>query len=595
MRKILIFILLILLSAPLLGIAENGNQIEPIPVDQAFQFSASARDNQTIIARWNIQPGYYLYKERFHFSIAKPKGTRLGQPLMPASITHSTPGIGKYQVYEGELDIPIPVIQTKSSKLVLQATYQGCSSKGYCYPPTTKVVPINLASNYMQFSPGIAVDIPTTNVNAATTTTQSKIASLISTKNIFTFILSFLGFGILISLTPCVLPMIPILSGIIVGQKNITTLHAFLLSLAYVLGMALTYAIAGVIFGFIGASVQVAFQQPWIIVLFSLFFVAMALSLFGLYEIQLPEKWRSGIAHASQHQKGGTYLGAALMGCFSTLILSPCVTPPLVAVLGYISQTGNAAAGGIALFTMGIGMGVPLLLIGISHGKLIPKAGAWMNATRTILGILMLAVAVWMLERILPGYISMLLWAAIAIGTAIYMGALSTATTHAQRFFKGLGLIIFVYGIVLVIGASMGNTNPLAPISLSRKAHANELKFTPVKTVADVKKQFSLPANSNKIVMLDFYADWCISCKELDRFTFSSPQVQAALSNVTKLRADVTKNDIEDKRLERRYHVVAPPTILFFWKGKEIANSRIIGEMSAQAFLKHLRQVEQNK
>lgn len=589
MAWILIFIGLSLTSNTL------AQQVEPLPVDQAFQFSATARDYQTVLAMWTIAPGYHLYKDRFHFRVLKPKSMRIGQPLMPAGITKSSPEIGQYQAFTGQLSIPIPIINSDSKTIELQVSYQGCADKGYCYPPTTKVVPINLAGNYGTPVQGIEVDVPTSsNPFSASDGQNQKIHDLLAGKSLWALILGFLGFGILISFTPCVLPMIPILSGIIVGQKHLTTARSFALSFCYVLGMALTYAVAGVIFGMIGGSLQAMLQQPWIIGAFSLIFVLLALSLFGFYDIQLPEKWRSKLAHASDKQKRGTYIGAAVMGIFSTLILSPCVTPPLVGVLGYIGQTGNASLGGIALFTMGLGMGLPLLIIGASGGKLLPKAGHWMNAIKNLMGIMLLGVAIYMVERVIPGWISMLAWAVLCIGTAIYCGAFRSTKSAWELVGKLFGIIIFIYGILLAAGAIMGNTNPLRPINFNGATAAQGPKFINIKTVSNVNEELGKSVKLGKPIMLDFYADWCISCKEMDHFTFANPQVMQELKRFTLLRADVTKNDMEDKMLERHFRVVAPPTILFFNKnGKEIKKARIIGEMSATKFLAHLKQIKE--
>ena len=599
MKKLLTFLLLLFsLCVNAQNAIDTPNPNEPIPVDQAFQFSAAARDYQTILAKWKIEPGYYLYRERFHFRALKPEGARLGQPLLPKGIDKTAPDIGTYEVYKDSLIMPIPVIKPQNKMIILEVNYQGCSQAGYCYPPTTKVVPVDLSKNYGQFISGYSVDVPATKTAAPTTGGINKIGKLLTGHSLLTLIISFLGIGILISLTPCCLPMIPILSGIIIGQRKITHMHSFLLSLAYVLGMAITYAIAGVLFGFLGGSVQAALQEPWIIVFLSLIFIAMAISLFGYYDLQLPKKIRQRFTEVSEHQKRGTYVGVALMGMFSTLILSPCVTAPLVGVLSYISQTGNATTGGIALFIMGIGMGAPLLVIGAFGTKVLPKPGPWMNGVKYTMGIIMLAVAVWTLQRILPADISILLWAALAIGTAIYMGALSTATSKWIMIRKALGLIIFIYGIMLVIGALTGNTNPLRPVNLtqSRDDRSDNIPhFIHVKSIADVNKELERAKKLRKLVMLDFYADWCISCKEMDHFTFSNAFVKKRLKQFVLLRANVTKNDAMDKALERHFRVVAPPTILFFDKdGNEIKHSRIIGEMGAEAFLKHINTVYPN-
>lgn len=575
--------------------------LEPIPVDQAFSFTATARDDQTILAMWQIKPGYYLYRDRLYFKVLKPADDIIGEPLLPdTNETKDYPGVGIMKVYSGELRIPIPVIRRTENNIVIQAHYQGCSQGGFCYPPVDKIISIDLSGHYMQPVQPIDVDvaIPMAKKRLLTTappSPQEKIATLLEGHSLLAIIFSFLGFGILISLTPCVLPMIPILSGIIIGQGKISHARSFALSLAYVLGMALTYALVGAAFAAAGATVQAYLQQPWIIVLFSLIFVAMALSLFGFYAIQLPEKLRSKIAVLSQHQKSSSLIGVFIMGVLSTLILSPCVTAPLVGVLSYISQTGNATLGAAALFFMGLGMGVPLLIVGLSSAKLLPKAGKWMNVTKYIMGVLMLAVAIWMLSRVLSGTVTLLLWAALMMGSAIAMGALSTAKTISHKISKALGLVLFIYGILLVVSAIQGNTDPFKPISFSANhtVRDSELPFIKVKTVNEVNTQIKRATRLGKPVMLDFYARWCMACLEMDQHAFRDPVVRRALDHYVLLRADVTQNDMADKALEQHFNVIAPPTILFFDpQGKENLSARLVGEQSAKAFADHLRQLD---
>lgn len=559
---------------------------KPIPVDRAFQLTATAKDYQTILLTWTIAPNYYLYKKHFKFEAIKPKNTQLADPLYPDGDTPLKTALGTYQVYANQVRIVLPIINATQKNVLLQVHYQGCSHAGYCYPPQDKMVLVDLAGHYMQASKPLKIDIPTVTHSAKTPKTathSSHITSLLHGHSIWLLLLGFFGFGVLVSLTPCILPMIPILSSMIIGQKKMTHSHAFFLSLFYVLGMAITYAVAGILFGFLGGSIQAAFQKPWIIIAFSLLFVAMALSLFGFFNIQLPEKLRSRIADTSNHQKKGTYFGALVMGCLSTLILSPCVTPPLVAVLGYISQTGNSALGGLALFVMGIGMGLPLLLIGALGPKCIPKSGLWMNTVKNVMGILMLALAIFMASRALPAGVVMLLWAALCIGTALFLGALSSTDTRAGLFKKVIGLVIFIYGVLLINGAYIGQTNPLnifkKPLSTSSETTA--LKFQIVHTLQKTKSLLS-QANAQQPVLLDFYADWCVACHELDQLTFNDPTVKKALGQFLLIRADVTKNSREEKALERHYKVVAPPTIIFLKNGKEIPNTRIVGFVDAK-------------
>lgn len=596
-------ILALLLLVPLAAL--SATPARPLQVDQAFQFTASARDSQTLLLHWTIAPGYYLYRDRFHFKILQPKHAKLGRALWPSSKTISHDALGTYRVYAGKLTIPLPVVRGDGKKLLVQVEYQGCSKSGYCYPPTTKVASINLAGHYGVAKPGLAIDVPTAQaranrqtLTAEPETAEDQIDALFHGRNVWLFLLGFLGFGILISLTPCVLPMIPILSSIIVGQgAALTPRRSFGLSLAYVSGMALTYAAAGMLFGWIGGTVQAVMQQPWIIVLFSLVFVGLALSLFGLYELQLPRRVRHYFAVLSQRQKVGSYWGVAVMGCFSTLILSPCVTPPLVAVLSYIGQTGHAMLGAAALLCMGFGMGLPLLLIGAFGGRVLPKVGLWMEGINYAMGVLLLAVAVWMLSRVVPAWADMLLWAGLAMLSALLLGAFSKTQDTWAVVRKGIGLLFFVYAALLVFATLSGRYDPLKPwVAFHAESSEAALKFIPVKTVEDVKKQLRLAKHADQLVLLDFYADWCISCKEMEHFTFTHPDVRHRLRGYRLLRANVTANDAVDKRLEQHFGVVAPPTILFFNRhGQELQALRIIGAVTASQFLQHLDKVDKSE
>ena len=452
-RNLWTIVAILLLTFFSLGSLAHTRARQPLSINQAFRFTATAKDYQTAILQWHVAPGYYLYRDRFKIRAIKPGTMRLAQPILPfGSIEKSFPPLGKFTVYDKSIYIIQPIMNSNKESITLQVSYQGCSKSGYCYPPTSKVVTVNLSDHYMVPVHGTAMDVPPppekSHTLATTVNPQTKIAQMLSTKNWWGIALGFFVFGVLISFTPCVLPMIPILSSIIVGQGKISHKRSFMLSLLYVLGMAITYAIAGVLFGFIGGSIQADFQQPWLISIFVVIFIAMALSLFGLYDLQLPESWRSKLAIISNHQKRGTIIGVILMGIFSTLILSPCVTPPLVGVLAYISQSGDAAIGGIALFIMGIGMGLPLLLIGAFGPKLIPHTGMWMVAVKNFMGVLMLAVAIWMLSRLIPDVVTMLLWGALVIGCGAALGALSSAVGHWKHVRKAVGLLLFIYAEV---------------------------------------------------------------------------------------------------------------------------------------------------
>ncbi len=589
--------ILILSWFALLALTVHASQSQPLPINQAFQFTATAKDYQTVVLNWKIAPGYYLYRDKFKIRAIKPGKMELTEPVLPYnSIAKNIPAVGKLEVYSGDMYIIQPILHSNSHNITLQVHYQGCSQHGYCYPPITEVVSLNLANDYGTPVQGVAMDVaPETKPESQPSTSQlinpqDKITAILTANNLWGIVIGFFIFGVLLSFTPCVLPMIPILSSIIVGQGKISHARSFVLSLAYVLGMAITYAIAGVIFGFIGGSVQAAFQKPWLIIVFTIIFIAMALSLFGLYDLQLPERWRSKIARTSDHQKHGTLIGTFFMGILATLILSPCVTPPLVGVLAYISQTGNATIGGVALLWMGIGMGLPLLLIGAFGPKLMPHTGKWMVAVKNFMGVLLLAVAIWILSRLLADNIILLLWGLLVIGCGVAMGALSTATGHLAHWRKAIALVLFIYGIVLCVGAFLGNTNPFKPLANQRNQLMQALQFIPVKNVDDIYRQ--MHKAGNRPILLDFYADWCIACKEMDLITFSDPKVKKALKHFVLLRANVTKNSLEDKILQKHFGVVAPPTILFFGTDhKEIKSTRIIGMIKPQPFLKRLDKV----
>lgn len=546
--------------------------LTPLPVDQAFPLQVWSPNAETVVVQWDIRPGYYLYKDRIQIIAAQDGIVQLGPLNFPPAVEHVNPVLGRFSAYETKTQISVPILSARAQQFPLQIHYQGCSAQGFCYPPETRLIMVNLAAAVNQAPPPVQ--------------------ALLQQHYSWTIWLSFFGLGLLISLTPCVLPMIPVLSGLILGKEHLSHWRAFAISLAYVLGMAVTYAIAGMLFGMLGSSLQAFLQKPWIIVLFSLIFVAMALSLFGLYQLELPEKLRTWVAGFSNRQRRGSIAGAAVMGCLSTLILSPCATPPLVAILSYISQSGNARLGGLALFVVGIGSGVPLLLIGAFGRRLLPKAGPWMRRVENLLGVILLGVGIWMLDRIIPDRISLVLWAGLAIGLAIYLKTFSNALTVEQRVSKGCGILIFVYGILLLVGAVQGATQPWRPLTLTSAAclAADRPHFIFVKTVADVQQR--MDQAPGKPVLLDFYAEWCVSCKLFDQSVLTDPAVQAQLAGFLLLRADVTANSTEDQALMHHYNVIAPPTlILFSAQHQELPQARMVGEVSTSQFLDKLKTV----
>ena len=394
--------------------------------------------------------------------------------------------------------------------------------------------------------------------------------------------------------------MIPILSGIIVGHGNrITTMRAFLLSLSYVFTSAVTYTVFGILAAMFGENLQTLFQQPWIIGLFSAVFVVLSLSMFGFYNLQLPASVQTLLHNSTVKHHDGSLWGAAIMGALSSLIVGPCVAAPLAGALIFIGQTGDAVLGGSALFALGLGMGVPLLLLGASAGKLLPKAGEWMNVTKSVFGVIMLAVAVWMLERVLSPAISMLLWAMLLILPAIYLSAIDPLPEHTsgwRKLWKGMGLMMLVYGILLLIGLSMGNRNPLKPLQGFGVATVpiaeQSTIFQRVRTVAELEAKVKQASSQGKRVMLDFYADWCVSCKEMEVYTFTDPKVKQALNDFVLLQADVTENSDADKALLEKFNLIGPPAIVFFGKDQqEHPEHRVIGYQDVETFLKSLQQV----
>ena len=572
---------------------------EPLPADEAFAFSIEAIDANTLMATWQIHPEYYLYNDKFFFDI---KGAEFGDIVFPKGKEKDDPLFGKVQIHKGQLNVEIPLKNIQSQQITFIAKYQGCWLGGICYPPLEKttniVLPIQGAEATVVEPVAVVVNNTPTNPPTIELNETDKIAALLQQDNILLVLASFFGFGLLLSLTPCVFPMIPILSGIIVGQKGeVTTRKALIMSIVFVLAMSVTYSIAGVLAGYFGENLQVLFQTPWILVVFALIFVALAFSMFGYYEIQLPASIQGKIAKISNKQEGGHLVGVAIMGFLSALIVGPCVAPPLAGALIYIGQTGDAVLGGLSLFVMSLGMGAPLLAIGAGVSKL-PKAGSWMDNVKYVFGILMLAVAIWLLDRIISPVVSLALWATLFSFSPIAMGVLNSLTntpTPWQRIFKAIGLLVLAYGILLWGLVARGGGDMLAPLSgygTSAQSEQVHVRFEKIKSNSDLDRILLKAKTNNQIVMLDFYADWCISCKELERFVFSNIKVVNAMKNHIALQADVTANDATDKALMARFNIIGPPAILFFNNGVEKRAQRIVGEINAQGYLEHFNKAK---
>jgi thiol:disulfide interchange protein DsbD len=569
-----------------------------LPPEQAFQFFATVKDAGTLHVNWEIAKGYYLYREKIELELTNPAGNQLGNYSIPRGTPKQDEAFGQVETFYNELGFDLPIIRTNSSAqtITLQAKYQGCADRGVCYPPMTKQINLEL--------PAIQESTP----NAGTQpipalSEQDQIVQSLQHDSLAMTLLSFFGFGLLLSMTPCIFPMIPILSGIIVGHgKRITTTRAFLLSLSYVVASALTYTVFGILAALFGNNLQTTFQQPWIIGLFSATFVLLSLSMFGFYELELPNSLKTRLHNSSIKHRDGSLWGAAIMGALSSLIVGPCVAAPLAGALIFIGQTGNAVLGGSALFAMGLGMGVPLLLLGASAGKLLPKAGTWLYSTKIVFGVIMLAVAVWMLSRILPPAIIILLWAMLLILPAIYLNAIDPLPENSsgwRKLWKGVGLMMLAYGLLLLIGFSMGNNNPLKPLqgfSLNNAQAAEQGKgivFERVASLSALETRIQQASANHQPVMLDFYADWCISCKEMEAYTFTDPKVKQALTGFVLLQADVTKNSDDDKALLAKFNLIGPPAILFFGAdSQENPAHRVIGYQDVETFIKTLQRVK---
>ena len=575
--------------------------------DQAFILSVDVKDPTTIVARWEIAEGYYLYRDKFHFKLGSVQaapfelsGVNLAPIVMPPGQEEAAdPTFGKVEIYTDKVEVEVPIerVDPSTTAINLIAGYQGCAKDGICYPPMEKTVPVELAA----FVPSESkTSRPMPKAVPAPLSEQDDLARRLAEETVWWTLLSFLGLGALLSFTPCVFPVVPILSGIIVGQgKELTARQGFVLSLVFVLAMAVTYAVIGVMAGLFGKNLQAVFQNRWVIIAFAAVFVVLALSMFGFFKLQLPSSLQSRLTMASSRQQGGTLHGVAVMGLFSALIVGPCVAPPLAGALLYIGRTGDALLGGLALFVLGLGMGLPLLIIGASTGKLLPKAGVWMQTVQAIFGVLLLGVAVWLLERVLPGPVTLLLWGLLAITSAIYMGAtdlLDAVASPGRKLSKGLGLALLVYGAALILGAASGSSDVFRPLGELVAAGecavvpTAQLAFSPVKGVEGLKTALQKAQAENKTAMLDLYADWCVECKLIEKNTFTDRAVQQSLANAVLLRADVTENDRADQELLKSLELYGPPAILFFDSNSmERRHHRLVGYIGPEEFWSHLK------
>ncbi|ACF44925.1 protein-disulfide reductase DsbD [Pelodictyon phaeoclathratiforme] len=586
--------------------------------EQAFRITAELNSARSVVLHWDIAKGYKLYRDQVAVSVESGKA-ELKAPLLPKAIMITDPSTNeKIAIYHDMLHVEVPLVKA-DGPFVLNVVYQGCAEDGLCYPPITKLFKVDPARpGLLSLAGEEAVADPVDNGSADTRNTvdsapAAQSAASASAKasikdndlslatatlaggSLWKIALAFLAFGLLLSFTPCVLPMVPILSSIIVGEGDVTRRRSFLMALAYCLGMALVYTSLGVAAGLAGEGLAGALQKPWVLVMFALLLVLLSLSMFDVYQLQLPVSLQSKLGKASGGLKRGRFVGVFFMGALSALIVGPCVAAPLAGTLVYISQTRDVLLGGLALFSMAMGMSVPLLLVGLSAGSLLPKAGAWMIGVKYVFGLLLIAVAIWMVSPILPASAVMLFWGAFALLCSVFLGlfdASSAKPTIADRFGKTFGLVLFVIGLLEIVGAAAGGTNVLEPLSQlqgASSASSGEEKsvgFTRIRTVAELDQAL---LSAKKPVMLDFYADWCVACKEMDRFTFHDPKVIEQLGNLTLLQVNVTANSEDDRALMKRFGLFGPPGMIFFdTKGNEIADSRIVGVLEARAFFDHL-------
>lgn len=605
-------------------IASSARAAAPEILDPAvaFKFSAKVVSDSSVEINYDIAPGYYLYREKFAFA-SESANVKLSDAQIPNGEVKNDAFFGRSETLRGQVRVVISYTRDGTpSDWRLNATSQGCADLGVCFPPNTQQIAFKsdgtIAGNSEggrfaaldAAAPSARTDVP----QVAETKPIQKVASPSGNSNLsesdritqlfhsnsFWFIVaSFFGFGALLSLTPCVLPMIPILSGLIVGEgANVSKGRAFALSVAYVLGMAITYAIAGVIAGLSGALLSIALQNPLVLGTFAIVFVLLALSMFGLYELQLPASAQSALTAKSNRMPGGKFVGVIFMGALSALIVGPCVAAPLAGALVYLSQSRDIVLGGTALFVMALGMGLPLLLVGASAGAFLPRAGVWMESVKRFFGVLLLAVAIWLITPVIPSWAIMLLWALLLIGSAMFLRAIDPLPDHVKdyrRLFKSVGFASLVAGSALLVGALSGAKDPLQPLAGltggGQNSAAHETLFQRVKSVAELDQRIA--AAKGKYVMLDFYADWCISCKEMERFTFGDAKVQAQLKDTILLQADVTANNADDKALLQRFGLFGPPGIILFDReGKEIKSFRVIGYQASDQFLAGLARAQ---
>ena len=641
LRRLIGIVAMLASAAACLPALAANEFLEP---DQAFKLTGKVVDAQTVELRYAIAPGYYMYRERLAFGSA-PDGAKLGDPKVPKGIVKFDDTFQKdVEIYHDDLVIPVPV-QAAPALFKLEVTGQGCAEKGLCYPPRKQTFKVEVAGGAIQrvslmgddegeawqppagtaqtlvaqssaavgvAAPGVTAGVapsggPSTQPAGGSAVKvadgQGSVESALKSGSLIVVAGVFALAGLLLSFTPCVLPMVPILSSIIVGQgAQVSRVRGLMLSVAYALGMALVYTAFGVAAGLAGEGLAAALQNPWVLGSFAALLVLLSLSMFGFYELQLPSALQSRLTEGSSRMQGGNYAGVFVMGGISALVVGPCVAAPLAGALVYISQTRDVVIGGVALFALACGMSVPLLLVGLSAGSLLPRAGSWMEDVKRFFGALLIAVAIWMVTPVLPTWVVMVLWGVMLLVSATYLHVFDRLADNAsglRRLAKGLGVVLALGGAAQIVGALSGGHDVLQPLGhlaaragggagmgTANAATVEGLAFKRIKSVAELD---AITAAAGKPVMLDFYADWCVSCKEMERFTFRDERVRTRLANTVLLQADVTANNDDDKALLKRFGLFGPPGIVFYDRGGQLlANPRVIGYQDGDAFLASL-------
>ncbi len=581
-----------------LGTAHAITADELLEPQEAFPATIMWQAPQQLLIEFIVAADYYLYGDKFRF-VSETPGITLGQPILPAGQVIEDPYFGEVTTHRRVVSITVPYQQdaTAPSTLNVAAYSQGCADVGVCYQPYEQTLSLTLPAGASGAASTSGAATAATERPADNTQLSLGDSSFIAT------VLLFLGFGLLLSLTPCVLPMVPLVSSLVIGagDKKPNGRRALALSLTYVLSLSAVYALAGVISARSGQSVQTWFQQPLIIIAFTLLLVAMALAMFNVYTLQMPAAWQSRLSGA-QGKYTGTLWGAAIMGALSALIVGPCISAPMVSALVYVADSGNMLLGGSALFALGFGTGLPLIIAATSAGRWLPKTGSWMRQIQAALGFSILALAIWMLDRIVPTPITLALAALLAVGLGIYLRALEPlgpAPSGWRVLQKTLGIFLLLYATLLLLGALGNSQNYLQPLSgfgspaqIAASAQPDRAAFTLIKSTDDLEHALDDAVASNRMTMLNFHADWCITCKEMEAFTLSVPKVQAQMASLVLLEADVTANDAQDRALLKKFKLFGPPAILFFdAQGNEITHARIYGYLSAEDFIEKLQQL----